>query len=261
MDFGHRAHRRARILRRGLLLDGDRRRQTVDLVYVRLLHHFEELARVGREGLDIAALALGVDRVEGERGLARAGEAGEHHQMVARNGEIDVLEVVLARAADHDRPPAEQGVDGFGGLGRANGARLRIGSGHGGSWQRPYSLMGRPRARESRLRASRADVRTNVERGQKRFSNAPGPAKVNVVAAASLPKRPARPSVDKYRRRTIGRADVRPLRLRISARRPCALQWAAARRATWRAASTRSFWSAIWARTPRSGGSIRAIRW
>ena len=63
------------LLRGGLLLDGDGGRQAVDLVDVRLLHHLEELARIGREALDIAALALGIDGVEGERGLARAGQA------------------------------------------------------------------------------------------------------------------------------------------------------------------------------------------
>ena len=31
-----------------------------------LLHHLEELARIGREALDIAALPLGIDRIEGE---------------------------------------------------------------------------------------------------------------------------------------------------------------------------------------------------
>ena len=33
---------------------------------VRLLHHLEELARIGREALDVAPLALGIDGVEGE---------------------------------------------------------------------------------------------------------------------------------------------------------------------------------------------------
>ena len=86
----------------------------------------QELARVGRERLDVAPLALGVDRVEGERGLARAGEAGEHDQLVARDGQVDVLEVVLARAADHDRPAAEQRFDGLSvdGLGRVLGRAI-----------------------------------------------------------------------------------------------------------------------------------------
>ena len=67
VDLGHRADGRARVLARRLLLDRDRRRQAVDVIDVRLLHHLEELARVGRQALDVAALALGIDRVEGER--------------------------------------------------------------------------------------------------------------------------------------------------------------------------------------------------
>ena len=41
---------------------------------VRLLHHLEELARVGGQALDVAALAFGVDGVEGEARLARAAD-------------------------------------------------------------------------------------------------------------------------------------------------------------------------------------------
>ena len=55
--------------------------------------------------------------------LPEPGQAGEHDQLVAGNGEIDVLEVVLARAADHDGPAAEQGFDGLGVLRRPNRAR------------------------------------------------------------------------------------------------------------------------------------------
>ena len=67
-----------------------------------LLHQLEELPRIGGQALDIAALALGIDRVEGERGLARARQPGDHHQAVARQLDIDVLEIVLPRAADPD---------------------------------------------------------------------------------------------------------------------------------------------------------------
>ena len=102
VDLGDGADRRARVLRGGLLLDGDGGRQAVDLVDVRLLHHLQELPGIGRQRLDVAALALGVDGVEGERGFAGAGQAGEHHELVARELDVDVLEVVLARAADRD---------------------------------------------------------------------------------------------------------------------------------------------------------------
>ena len=103
VDLRHRADGGARVLRGRLLLDGDGRRQAVDVVDVRLLHHLQELARVGRQAFDVAALALGVDGVEGERGLARAGQAREHDEGVARDLQVDVLQVVLARAADVDR--------------------------------------------------------------------------------------------------------------------------------------------------------------
>ena len=72
------------------------------MVDVGLLHLPEELARVGGERLDVAALALGEDGVEGEAALAGAGEAGDDDELVARDGDVDVLEVVLARAADDD---------------------------------------------------------------------------------------------------------------------------------------------------------------
>ena len=89
-------------LRGGLLLDGDGRRQALDVIDIGLLHQLQELARIGRQRFDIAALALGIDRVEGERGFARARQAGQHRQRVARNLDVDILEIVLARAADGD---------------------------------------------------------------------------------------------------------------------------------------------------------------
>jgi hypothetical protein len=88
--------------RGGLLLDRDGRRQALDQVDVRLAHQLEELAGVGRQALDVAALALGVDRVERQRRLARARQAGDHHQLAARNVDVDALEIVLARATHAD---------------------------------------------------------------------------------------------------------------------------------------------------------------
>ena len=58
VDLGDRADRRARVRRRALLLDGDRRRQAAEVLVLRLLHLAEELPRVRRQRLDVAALAL-----------------------------------------------------------------------------------------------------------------------------------------------------------------------------------------------------------
>ena len=102
VDLGRRADRRARVARARLLLDRDRRRQPLDRVDVGLVHLVEELARVRRQRLDVAALALGVDRVERERRLPRTRQPRDHHQLVARDLDVDVLEVVLARALDDD---------------------------------------------------------------------------------------------------------------------------------------------------------------
>ena len=66
MDFRDGGDDGARVGARRALLDGDRRRETVDLIDIRFLHLFEELAGVGRETLDVAALPFGVDGIEGE---------------------------------------------------------------------------------------------------------------------------------------------------------------------------------------------------
>ncbi len=47
-----------------------------DRVDARLVEELQELAGVGAEGLDVAALALGVERLEDEGALAGAGELG-----------------------------------------------------------------------------------------------------------------------------------------------------------------------------------------
>ena len=72
-------------------------------VDVRLLHPLEELAGVGRQRLDVAALAFGVDRVEGERGLPRPADAGEDDELPVRQREVDTLQVVGAGPPHDER--------------------------------------------------------------------------------------------------------------------------------------------------------------
>ena len=100
VDLGDRSDCRARIVTGAFLLDGDGRRQAFDGIDVGLLHQAEELAGVRRQGLDVAALALGVDSVEGERRLSGARQPGDDRQPVPRDGDVDVSKVVLAGAAN-----------------------------------------------------------------------------------------------------------------------------------------------------------------
>jgi len=83
-----------------LLLDRDGRRESLDRVYVGLLHQPEELAGIGGERFHIAPLPLGVNRVERERRLPRSRQPRDDGQTVARDLDRDVFEVVLAGASD-----------------------------------------------------------------------------------------------------------------------------------------------------------------
>src|SRR4030042_1310229 len=71
-----RPHRGAGVSAGRLLIDGDSRRQPLNEVHVGLLHLAEELAGVGGEALHVAALAFGIDGVEGKAPLPRPGETG-----------------------------------------------------------------------------------------------------------------------------------------------------------------------------------------
>ena len=108
VDLGLGADGGARVAAGATLVDGDGGGEALDVVDVGLLHLAEELAGVGGEGLDVAALAFGVDGVEGEGGFAGAGEAGDDDELVAGDVDVDVLEVMLAGAANDD------GVEGHG---------------------------------------------------------------------------------------------------------------------------------------------------
>src|SRR5439155_4318133 len=94
-DLGDRADGRPGVPGSGLLVDGDGRRQALDEVDVWLLHLAEELPGIGRQGLHVPPLALGVDGVEGQRALAGARDAREHDELPPGKVEGDVLQVVL----------------------------------------------------------------------------------------------------------------------------------------------------------------------
>ena len=114
---GHGPHRRARGAHRRRAVDGHRGQHPLDALGLGAIEPLEELPGVGAEGLDVAPVALGVQHVEGQRGLARPRHPGHRGDRPQRHPHRDALEVVLPgpfdpdgaqvfhrRTAQHDRP-------------------------------------------------------------------------------------------------------------------------------------------------------------
>ena len=126
-DLGDRADGAAGALADAFLLDRDGGGQSLDRLDFGACQLIEELPCVARQALDITPLTLGVERVEGEARFAGAGGAGDDDELVARNRDVDVLQVVGARAVDRDlfgitaggqsgdrlEIPGEAGIDGI----------------------------------------------------------------------------------------------------------------------------------------------------
>ena len=102
MNFGYRTHSRARVARRGFLVDRNRGTQSFDTLNVRFLHLSEEKPRVRRKRFDVTPLSFGEDRVERERRFAAARKSGKHYEFVAREFEVYVFEVVFLCSADYN---------------------------------------------------------------------------------------------------------------------------------------------------------------
>jgi hypothetical protein len=105
-ERGDAAHRGTCAAAAPLLLERYGRWQALDGVHLRHAHLVDEPSRIRGHRLEETALGLGVQRAEGQRGLAGAGDAAEHDQRVTRNVDIDVPQVVLACAPDLDEAAA-----------------------------------------------------------------------------------------------------------------------------------------------------------
>ncbi len=96
-------HRRARVRRTvPALRDPETRRQPRQEVEGGLPRRAEVGPRRARQRLDETSLALGVERVEGERTLSAARGTTKHEEAFPREVEIDALEIVLACATNGD---------------------------------------------------------------------------------------------------------------------------------------------------------------
>ena len=94
VDLRHGAHGGPGVFAGGFLVDGDSGAEALDIVHVRFVHLAQKHPGVGRKALHIPSLALGVDRVEGQRGFSAAGYTGHHHQLVPGDGDVDIFQVI-----------------------------------------------------------------------------------------------------------------------------------------------------------------------
>ena len=98
--FGDGTDGGAGIFAGGLLVDGDGGGETVNIVYIGLLHLPQKHTGIRGQRLHITPLSLCVDGVKGQRRLAGAAEAGEDHQLVPGDLHVDVFQVVGPGAFD-----------------------------------------------------------------------------------------------------------------------------------------------------------------
>ena len=103
VNLGNGAYRGSGVVGDAFLVNGYCRGKTLNVVHVGLVHASQELASVGRQGLNVPPLSLSVNGVESQGAFAGTGHAGNNYQLVSGNGYLYVLEVVLPGALDMDK--------------------------------------------------------------------------------------------------------------------------------------------------------------
>ena len=94
MYLGDRSNGRAGIFRGGFLIYGDGGRKTVDAVHIRFFHLSQKHSGIGRKRLDISALTLGIEGIEGKGGFSRARNPSENNQLVPGNCHIYIFKII-----------------------------------------------------------------------------------------------------------------------------------------------------------------------
>ena len=103
VDFRGSGDGRPRVAGRIFLFDRNGRSNARNFIHVRLFDSFEELARIGRERLDVAPLAFRINCVKRQARLSRPGNPSDQGYGVVRNIEADVFQVMNARSSHTDR--------------------------------------------------------------------------------------------------------------------------------------------------------------
>ena len=94
--FRNRTHGGTGIFGSSLLVNGDSGRQALDGIHIRLVHLAQELPGIGGQAFHIPPLTFGINGVESQAGFSGAGQAGEYHQFVSGDGQVNVLQVVFS---------------------------------------------------------------------------------------------------------------------------------------------------------------------
>ena len=102
VNFGRGGDCRSWIRAGAALLDRDGWGEAFDKIDVRFFHLIEELAGINRKAFYVAALAFGIERVEGKGRFSRAAQTRDDDQFPTRNFDVDIFQIVLARTTDLD---------------------------------------------------------------------------------------------------------------------------------------------------------------
>ena len=98
MNLGHGRNRRPGIPRTGTLLDRNGRAEALDGIDLRLFQLIQKLPGIGRQGLHITTLPLGIESVESQRRLSTPAHSGDHDQLSPGDIDIDPLKIMLPRS-------------------------------------------------------------------------------------------------------------------------------------------------------------------
>ena len=102
VELGHGTKGRAHARYAGALMQCERRRYVQYLIHLSVLGLRQTTAGISAERFQVATRALGIKNPQRQRTLARTRHAGNAHELSQRNIDIDVFEVMDARATHLD---------------------------------------------------------------------------------------------------------------------------------------------------------------
>ena len=102
VNLGDRRDGRFASAARDSLLNRHAGRQSAHQIHIRFFKLFDELPRIRRHAVEKAPLSFGKQDVERECRFSRSAQTGDDHQLLPRNLNVDILEVVLTSTVNVD---------------------------------------------------------------------------------------------------------------------------------------------------------------